>query len=110
MRLALISLLMIPLVVGCATESEACENECENEYEDCKEQVDGDSVSVCSAKKEKCKKACPEDDSGGGCADGAGDNCSTDTDDPDAALRAGSKIPVWVFMVLGLIRRRYKTF
>jgi len=110
MRLALISMLMIPLAVGCATASEACENECEDEYEQCKEQVDGDSTSVCSAKQEKCKKACPEEDNSGGCADNSGEGCRSDTDEPDAIIRTGSKISVWVFMVLGLIRRRYKRY
>ena len=104
MRLALIALFMIPLTAGCASEEDACISECEDDYEECSANSTGDSV--CKTKLELCQKSCSGEDRSG--AESREENQgSCDDNELDAAVRAGTKMPVWIFVVLGFLRRRY---
>ena len=59
MRLALISLLMIPLALGCEDWGwGSCEVDCDDLYDDCME--GNKSESACDAELSKCKRGCAE--------------------------------------------------
>ena len=98
MRLALISLFMIPLANGCAL---SCEESCEEAFEDCLDE--NTPAAVCDSKKSKCKRKCLEDD-----------QASTDESESDCEEQSSAslqeaifsgRISVWIFLVLGFIRR-----
>ena len=55
MRLALISLFMLPLVVGC---SETCKEACKDQLDDCRE---GGTPSIaCESQHKKCRQECEQ--------------------------------------------------
>ena len=98
MRLALISLLMIPLASGCAL---SCEERCEEAFEDC---IDENTPSaVCDSKKSKCKRKCLEDEQAS--TDESESDCESEGSATLQEAISSGRISVWIFLGLGFIRR-----
>ena len=57
MRLALISLLMIPLTLGCG---QSCEEACDERLDDCRE--GGTPSTVCESQHKQCMQECENDE------------------------------------------------
>ena len=92
MRLALISLFMIPLASGCDL---TCEELCQEEFEDCLDRKT--PAAVCDSKRSKCNRECQEYDQESDCEEQSSATLQE-------AVFSG-RISVWIFLVLGFIRR-----
>ena len=97
MRLALI-LLMTVLATGCEA---TCKETCDDEYEACLD--DGSPTAVCKDELSRCAEECRRE------ADAWDDeddyDCNSEAQDLDTALRSGRGIHIWIFLILGFIRR-----
>jgi hypothetical protein len=98
MRVALMSLLMMMTIsTGCALN---CNEACEEDYQDCLDQ--STPAALCKSTLGKCKSRCDQNEQAWD--DESESDCSISTDSLDAAISSG-RIPIWIFLVLGFVRR-----
>jgi hypothetical protein len=97
MRIGLIALLVLPLTIGCDID---CEETCDLDYQDCVEA--GSPHTVCKSRLNKCQSECEEEDRAWD--DESEEGCDFDSVSAEAAIASG-RVPIWLFLFMGFIRR-----